>query len=265
MPFITMECCNPGCSREVRKYYNPRFVPPKYCSVACSRAYSRTFVFTDAMNESIRVAYRSGYGCLMQLWREDARFGAAGISYGLVKRQVLVLRLRRVDELYAQRPWTAEELALTEDLWSLGSSPDVISAALARKGWRRSPGAVIAAMERPGRRGQRHGSTLSTREVAEALGVDIGTVLDWAARGWLPVHHMSAGPDKPQRFFSWEAVRRFVIAHPAKVAHGHPDVVFLIGLLSEPRVGWTGDSACVDEDGAWMNGEPMRDRASVAD
>jgi hypothetical protein len=233
MPVISLTCLNPRCGKVVQKRWGLSAPRPKYCGVPCAREATRTYEFSEGMNAQIRAASRSGYGALKTLWRDDPRFAVAGIPYPIFKRQLQVLGLTMPGY---NLPWAEAELAYALAMWERDCKPDVIARAMRKQGWCRSPGAIIAQMQQRFPH-QQHQGFLTTAEVAQAFGVDLTTVLGWSRTGVLPVHHTSPGARRTRKYYSYTAVRHFIVENPYKVARGTPDIVWLIGMLTTPSAG----------------------------
>lgn len=251
-------CGHPDCQKPVVVRRSSKHPLPIYCSRRCAgRANAfrqidrervwRKYHFDDLMNTAITRAVRKGYGHLKPLWRDDPRFAQAGIPYPIVKRQAVLLGLVRTESGVA---WQEDETAFAVERWQRGMSPERIAKKMRLQGWHRTASAIVTQMERVGE--HRNENFLSLNQVAKAFGVDSHVPIRWARLGWLPIHHKSDMGEK--HLVTYEAVRNFVIAHPCEVAKAHPDIVWLIGLLTDPSAGKANSATENDEDGSWMNG-----------
>ena len=258
MPYITYEVTCPICQVHVIKKRTAANPPPVYCSIPCANRAragaghpTRKHHYTEAMEDAIRVACRATRGGLRRLWETDARF--TGIPYPSVRRHAWILGCIRSGPA---SHWSADELAYATEAYRQGRCLDSIAQSLRRRGWHRSPAAIMARMIAEGAY-RSHGDTLSCRQVALAFGVDGKVVGRWLQRGWLPIHHRSDGVGE-RRYVHLDALRRFVVAYPSVVAQTHPDLVWLIGLLTMPTVGLQVDAAEEASPGFWMNHTTIR-------
>lgn len=228
--------------------------PPIYCgSICANRARqgeghpTRKHQFTEAMNAAIRLACRESKGGLKALWRSDPLLQQ--MPYPSLRRQAWVLGCIRSGPA---TQWGEEERAYATEAYLQGRTLDSIAQSLRRRGWYRSPAAVMARMREDGiHRWQ--GDTMSCRQVAMTFGVDHKVVGRWITRGWMQVHHYSDGHGEV-RYIHLNEIRRFVVKYPSIVAQGRPDIVWLIGMLTIPGAGRSDtEDEGLDASGDWMN------------
>lgn len=256
MPSYIFVC--PTCGTTTTKYRSAtKAAPPRYCSLACyhadptpPRATTRQYHYTPAMEEAMRRACRGKPGGLKTLWRTDPRFAA--IPYPSVRRHAWTLGAIRSEPGLL---WSPDEEAYAERAFLAWRPLDSMATSMRRLGWRRSPGAIRERMTALGVT-RRQGDSLSLAQVALSFGVDAHVVARWVGKGWLPVHHVSDGIGEV-RYVSYTALRRFVAAYPTVVAKGQPDLVWLIGLLTEPSMPSEGQAGGGDGSD-WMDGEVVR-------
>ncbi len=260
MPYIAYEVTCPVCHTVAIKKRAAQKPPPIYCSAICAtRARggpthtSRLHQYTEAMNAAIRLACREGKGALKRLWSEDPRFQT--IPYPSLRRQAWVLGCIRTGPAMH---WDDDERTYATEAYLQGRSLDSIAQSLRRRGWHRSPAAIMARMREDGiHRWQ--GDSLSCSQVAETFGVDDKVVGRWIQRGWMKVHHYSDGKGET-RYIHLQEVRRFLVKYPSIVAQCKPDLVWLIGMLTMPGAGRADeeiDDDAEQADGSWMNNTPI--------
>ena len=257
MPYITYEVTCPVCHQTVIKKRSAAHPEPVYCGTICaSRGRSganhptRKHHFTEAMNTAIIQACRSGKGALKVLWQQDPYFHA--MPYPSLRRQAWVLGCIRTGPA---AHWADDERAYATEAYLQGRSLDSIAQSLRRRGWYRSPAAVMARMRDDGvHRWQ--GDSLSCAQVAATFGVDHKVVGRWITRGWLKVHHYSDGFGET-RYIHLRELRRFLVKYPSVVAQGKPDIVWLIGMLTMPGAGHNDEVLDDDDEGRWMNNTPV--------
>jgi hypothetical protein len=184
----------------------------------------RKYELTEERREYLLAHYDSNNGVFIaRRW---------GVPVWRVRRWAQELGVARTKE----PPWTREQIWLLEEhvyTWS----------------WRRlakALGRTVVAVKLKAKRlglgkmSYREGWT--QRHVARLLGVDDHKVARWVAQGWLD--RRRRGTDRtPQQggdawLFAPDALRRFIVAHPAEIDLRRVDRDWFIGLLAagEPWV-----------------------------
>lgn len=254
----------PVCGQAVQVRRSSALPAPITCSMSCrsvqrkgARSPTQKYTFSPAMDTAVLQAARGQVGSLKRLWRTDPRFEHAGIPYPIVRRQAWILGAIRSAP---DHPWTAEESAFCERLYLQGRPADSLARTMRTHGWRRSAGGIVRHMSVLGIT-RRQGDFLTPQAVAQGLGIDAHVVGRWITRHGLPVHHRSEGTGH-HAYLRPEAVRTWILGHVGLVAKvAAPNLIWLIGLLCpqswhEPEAG-----AGAGDNGEWMNGAAVQDRA----
>lgn len=175
----------------------------------------KKFFWTAEQDELIRKRYDSRTETITELAR------IFNVPRWAVRRRAGMLGVSRVKE----RPWSPEGVAFLEAHYSKKS---VIW--LSKK-LHRSATAILMKKRRLGLRKTDDGYTL--RMVCEGFGVDHHKVGRWIEQGWLKSR--GRGIERPQgdyRFFTDEALRRFVRRHPDQIDLKRVEKIWFIDLLA---------------------------------
>lgn len=143
-------------------------------------------------------------------------------------------RLGFVTPRFKELPWSAEELAIVDEL---SHRTDItIARALARRGFKRTATAVAVKLKRLGadREDPDH---YTANGLAPLLGVDPTTISGWIEKGWLSAKRRGTDRVAAQGGDMWwisrKAVRRFVVENAARVDIRKVDKFWFIDLLTE--------------------------------
>jgi len=175
----------------------------------------KKFFWTAEQDELIRKRYDSRTETITDLAR------IFSVPRWAVRRRAGMLGVSRVKEL----PWSSEEVAFLEANYSKKSVFWI------SKKLHRSVTAILMKKRRLGLRKTDDGYTL--RMVCEGFGVDHHKVGRWIKQGWLKPR--GRGVDRPQgdyRFFTDEALRRFVRKHPDQIDLRRVEKLWFIDLLA---------------------------------
>jgi hypothetical protein len=223
MPWVNKVCpCGKPFRR--RQFKGSKF-EPTYCSIICMNALHRKYVFTEEHDNALRLACRQGHGAIKALC-DTPLFTIAGLPYHTVLARTRALGILRS---VPAGTWGEEESAYCEELFTRGLKIETIRKNMAKRGWHRSPSAIMFRMSHKHHL-NRNGAFLTANQFAVAIGTELHAVSRWIRQGLLKVHH-SSDMDHA-RYISYPEMKRFIVENPFKVAQGTPDVLWLIGMLT---------------------------------
>lgn len=182
----------------------------------------RTWAPSEWVDAQIKRAYADGSnvrGAVAELARRIDR------PRDWISRRAVQLGL--VQPRYKPGPWSAEELAILEEHYTL--SPRAIAARLRKAGYSRTETAVIVQRKRCGLRASDDPDRWCARQLADAMGVEVHKVLRWIERGMLKATRQ--GDEAPWAIHRRD-VRAFLITHLGDWDHRRCEQLWLVEILA---------------------------------
>jgi hypothetical protein len=220
------KCSTPDCDRPAKGRF-ARFCTP--CGAVRRATFKRKYIWTPAMDDRIREAYRVHLSTRRSLSIKDTLGKRFGYPPWAVQQRAGKLGLCRPKE----KPWTEAELELLEKhAWK---SAETIEQILRAAGFVRSHNAIWVKRNRHfvGGRVEQY-PFYSANRLAQLMGIDGHCVTAWINGGLLKAKRRGTAHMGDRDFWMIypEHVRKFLVAHPIAFDLRKVDQLWFMDVLT---------------------------------